>query len=116
MNAHSTIGPDEVSSAPPTMSATPRHTNFLTEIIEADLAAGRNAGQVVTRFPPEPNGFLHIGHAKSIFVNFGIAQQYHGRAHLRFDDTNPNTEDPAYVEASEKDVRWLGFAWGSNFN
>ena len=93
------------------MQETPRRTNFLTEIIEADLKAGRNDSQVVTRFPPEPNGFLHIGHAKSIFLNFGIAQQYQGRAHLRFDDTNPATEDPAYVDAIEKDVRWLGFDW-----
>jgi glutaminyl-tRNA synthetase len=98
------------------MKETPHRTNFLTEIIEADLKVGKNDGQVVTRFPPEPNGFLHIGHAKSIFVNFGIAQQYHGRAHLRFDDTNPNTEDPAYVEAIEKDVRWLGFDWGTNLH
>lgn len=98
------------------MKETPHRTNFLTEIIEADLKAGRNGGQVVTRFPPEPNGFLHIGHAKSIIVNFGIAQHYRGRAHLRLDDTNPTTEDPAYVEAIEKDVRWLGFDWGRNLH
>src|SRR6266851_5024188 len=114
MNAHSTIGPDEVSSASPTMSATPRHTNFLTEIIEADLAAGRNDRQVVTRFPPEPNGFLHIGHAKSIVLNFGTATQYKGEAHLRFDDTNPTTEEAAYVESIECDVRWLGYDWNSH--
>ena len=89
-----------------------KRTNFLTEIIEADLAAGKNDGRVVTRFPPEPNGFLHIGHAKSIVLNFGLAKQYRGRAHLRFDDTNPTTEDPLYVEAIEKDVRWLGYDWG----
>jgi len=89
-----------------------KRTNFLTEIIEADLARGKNDGRVVTRFPPEPNGFLHIGHAKSIVLNFGLAEQYCGRAHLRFDDTNPTTEDPLYVEAIEKDVCWLGYDWG----
>src|SRR5499427_2418982 len=89
-----------------------KRTNFLTEIIEADLARGKNDGRVVTRFPPEPNGFLHIGHAKSIVLNFGLAEKYCGRAHLRFDDTNPTTEDPLYVEAIEKDVRWLGYDWG----
>jgi glutaminyl-tRNA synthetase len=94
------------------MAEAPRQTNFLTEIIDADLAAGKNEGHVVTRFPPEPNGFLHIGHVKSIVLNFGMAQQYRGRAHLRFDDTNPTTEDPAYVEAIENDVRWLGYDWG----
>ncbi len=98
------------------MSDATRRTNFLTEIIEADLAAGRNDGRVVTRFPPEPNGFLHIGHAKSIVLNFGLAQQYGGRAHLRFDDTNPTTEDPEYVEAIEQDVRWLGYDWGSHLH
>src|SRR5688500_413335 len=70
-----------------------RRSHFLTEIVEADLRAGKHGGKVVTRFPPEPNGFLHIGHAKSIILNFGLAQQYGGRAHLRFDDTNPTTED-----------------------
>lgn len=98
------------------MSATPRHSNFLTEIIEDDLAAGKNGRQVVTRFPPEPNGFLHIGHAKSIVLNFGLARQYGGRAHLRFDDTNPTTEEPEYVEAIEEDVRWLGYDWGAHLH
>ena len=91
-----------------------RRSNFLSEIIEDDLAAQRTGGRVVTRFPPEPNGFLHIGHAKSIVLNFGLARQYHGRAHLRFDDTNPTTEDPLYVAAIQEDVRWLGYDWGDH--
>lgn len=84
--------------------------NFITDIIDADLAAGR-VDQVVTRFPPEPNGYLHIGHAKAICLSFGVAQDYGGITYLRFDDTNPLTEDPEYVEAIKKDVEWLGFRW-----
>jgi glutaminyl-tRNA synthetase len=86
-------------------------SHFLHEIIERDLAANRHGGRVVTRFPPEPNGFLHIGHAKSICLNFGLAQRYGGVCHLRLDDTNPTTEDIAYVEAIQRDVKWLGFDW-----
>jgi len=85
-------------------------SNFIREIVEADLAAGR-VDEVVTRFPPEPNGYLHIGHAKAICLDFGIARDYGGRCRLRFDDTNPAAESPEYVEAIERDVRWLGFAW-----
>jgi glutaminyl-tRNA synthetase len=96
------------------MSDAPRPQNFIADIIEADLSAGRNGGRVVTRFPPEPNGFLHIGHAKSILLNFGVAKAYGGRTHLRFDDTNPTTEDTSYVEAIENDVRWLGGEWGEH--
>ncbi len=85
--------------------------DFVRDIIEADLAAGRTT-EVVTRFPPEPNGYLHIGHAKAICLNFGVAQEFGGRCHLRFDDTNPTREEQEYIDAIERDVRWLGFDWG----
>ena len=87
--------------------------NFIHDIIDADLASGRHS-EVVTRFPPEPNGFLHIGHAKAIVLNFGTAAKYGGRCHLRFDDTNPQTEDTLFVESIQEDVRWLGYEWGEN--
>jgi glutaminyl-tRNA synthetase len=96
------------------MSEPSRPANFLAQIVEADLAAGKNGGRVVTRFPPEPNGFLHIGHAKSIALNFGLARQFGGQTHLRFDDTNPTTEEASYVESIEADVRWLGCDWGAH--
>jgi len=89
-------------------------SNFLTEIIDADLASDAHGGRVITRFPPEPNGYLHIGHAKSICLNFGLASQYGGQCHLRFDDTNPTTEDTEYVESIMNDVRWLGFEWSGS--
>ena len=84
--------------------------NFIEEIVEADLAAGKYQS-IVTRFPPEPNGYLHIGHAKSICLNFGLAQKYGGKTNLRFDDTNPVTEETEYVESIKNDVKWLGFNW-----
>lgn len=93
---------------------TPPSTDFIREIIEKDLASGKNDGKVITRFPPEPNGYLHLGHAKSICLNFGLAQQYQGRCHLRFDDTNPAKEDPEYVDSIQEDVKWLGFDWNDH--
>jgi glutaminyl-tRNA synthetase len=88
-----------------------RSLHFLEEIIEADLKNGTHDGRVLTRFPPEPNGYLHIGHAKSICLNFCLAQQYGGKTNLRFDDTNPVTEETEYVDSIKKDVKWLGFDW-----
>jgi glutaminyl-tRNA synthetase len=87
--------------------------DFIRDIVRADVESGR-ARSVVTRFPPEPNGYLHIGHAKSIGLNFGIAEEFGGRCHLRFDDTNPSKEEQEYIEAIERDVRWLGFDWGKD--
>ena len=89
-------------------------SNFIRQIIDEDIAANKNDGRVVTRFPPEPNGYLHIGHAKSIWLNFGIAEDYHGTCHLRFDDTNPHKENVEFVEAIQNDVRWLGYDWGEH--
>src|SRR5579885_976121 len=87
--------------------------DFIRDIVAEDLAAKRHAS-VITRFPPEPNGYLHIGHAKSICLNFGIAQEFGGRCNLRFDDTNPTKEEQEYIDAIMNDVRWLGFDWGEN--
>jgi len=87
--------------------------DFIRDIVKADLDGGR-VKSVVTRFPPEPNGYLHIGHAKSICLNFGVAQEFGGRCHLRFDDTNPTREEQEYIDAIERDVRWLGFDWGKH--
>jgi glutaminyl-tRNA synthetase len=89
--------------------------DFIRDIVRADLESGRHTG-VVTRFPPEPNGYLHIGHAKSICLNFGLAQEFGGRCHLRFDDTNPAKEEQEYIDAIEADVRWLGFDWGDHLH
>src|SRR5215203_2790149 len=91
-----------------------RSLNFLEEIIENDLGEAKYK-QVVTRFPPEPNGYLHLGHAKSICLNFGLPLKYGGYTNLRFDDTNPTTEETEYVESIKDDVRWLGFEWKNEF-
>jgi len=100
---------------PTTDSTAPEQSlDFIREIVREDLATGKYDGRVVTRFPPEPNGYLHIGHARSICLNFGIAAEYAGTCHLRFDDTNPTKEDVEYVEAIMRDIRWLGFDWGSH--
>ena len=93
------------------MTAAPPRRDFIRELVAEDVATGRFGRPPATRFPPEPNGFLHIGHAKSICLNFGIAREFDGRCNLRFDDTNPATEDARYVEAIQADVRWLGFEW-----
>jgi len=95
------------------MSSPPERTDFIREIVAADLRDGRHEA-VVTRFPPEPNGYLHIGHAKSICLNFGVAREFGGRCHLRFDDTNPMKEEQEYIDSIETDVRWLGFDWGAH--
>ena len=90
--------------------------NFIEQIVEKDLANGKNGGRIQTRFPPEPNGYLHIGHAKAICMDFGIATKYGGECNLRFDDTNPTKEDMEYIEAIKEDIQWLGFQWANVYN
>ena len=89
--------------------------NFIEQIVEKDLAEGKNGGRLQTRFPPEPNGYLHIGHAKAICMDFGIAQKYGGVCNLRFDDTNPTKEDMEYMDSIREDIKWLGFEWGNEY-
>ncbi|HZS64973.1 MAG TPA: glutamine--tRNA ligase/YqeY domain fusion protein [Xanthobacteraceae bacterium] len=101
------------NSSPDTRDAAEAGRDFVRDIVAGDLAAKRHR-EIVTRFPPEPNGYLHIGHAKSICLNFGVAQEFGGRCHLRFDDTNPAKEEQEYIDAIKEDVRWLGFDWGNH--
>ena len=89
-------------------------TDFIRSIVASDNRSGKFGGRVVTRFPPEPNGYLHIGHAKSVCLNFGLAAENGGVCHLRFDDTNPAREEVEYVDSIMEDVRWLGWDWGQN--
>jgi glutaminyl-tRNA synthetase len=102
------------TNAPTEPAPAERPSDFIRDIVAEDLEKGTYGGRVVTRFPPEPNGYLHIGHAKSICLNFGIALENNGICHLRFDDTNPTREDVEYVDSIQEDVRWLGFDWGKN--
>ena len=98
-----------------TESSEKKSLNFIEQIVEKDLKEGKNGGKIQTRFPPEPNGYLHIGHAKAICMDFGIAKKYGGVCNLRFDDTNPTKEDMEYVEAIKEDIQWLGFQWGNEY-
>ena len=93
--------------------AVKKSLNFIEEIVDKDLREGKNDGRLQTRFPPEPNGYLHIGHAKAICMDFGIAEKFGGTCNLRFDDTNPVKEDVEYVDAIKEDIHWLGFDWGN---
>jgi glutaminyl-tRNA synthetase len=110
---HATQTPGETPLNADNPSATLERSDFIRDIVAADVAAGRY-DTIVTRFPPEPNGHLHIGHAKSIALNYGIAREFDGRFHLRFDDTNPTREEQAYIDAIQSDVRWLGADWGEH--
>src|SRR6266550_7740040 len=107
------VGPREHKKMTTDQNTSTAPVDFIRAIVAADVASGKHGGRVATRFPPEPNGYLHIGHAKSICLNFGIALERRGTCNLRFDDTNPTKEDIEYVEAIEDDVRWLGFSWDS---
>ncbi|MCI0477035.1 MAG: glutamate--tRNA ligase family protein, partial [Anaerolineales bacterium] len=91
-----------------------RAPDFIRTIVAEELAAGKWGGKVITRFPPEPNGYLHIGHAKALCVDFGLPLEFGGRCNLRFDDTNPTKEETEYVDAIKEDIRWLGFDWGQH--
>src|SRR5215813_9679257 len=98
--------------ATPTESSS--RSNFIRDAVIEDLKSGKHGGRVQTRFPPEPNGYLHIGHAKAICIDFGIAAEFGGKCNLRFDDTNPSKEETEYVEGIKADIRWLGFEWAGH--
>src|SRR5690606_33425087 len=100
-----------VTDTKPGSDAASAPSNCIRHIIEQDLRSGKHQGRVQTRFPPEPNGFLHIGHAKSICLNFGLAEMYSGQCNLRFDDTNPEKESQVFIDAIMADIEWLGFRW-----
>src|SRR3954466_12079010 len=102
-------------SQPEEPASVPSPGDFIRQIVDEDLASGKNHGRLATRFPPEPNGYLHIGHAKSICLNFGVAVERGGTCNLRFDDTNPAKEDLEYVDSIKEDVAWLGFKWDGMF-
>src|SRR6202161_3177565 len=104
--------PTEAGEKAVAASPSPRPSNFIRDIILEDLKTNKYGGRVQTRFPPEPNGYLHIGHAKSICLNFGLAAEFGGKTNLRFDDTNPAREEQEYVDSIQESVRWLGFGWG----
>ena len=104
---------DSNASTPADRPATPDKQDFIRQIVRDDVASGRHQA-IKTRFPPEPNGYLHIGHAKAICLNFGVASEFGGRCNLRFDDTNPAKEEQEYIDAIKRDVRWLGFDWGEH--
>jgi glutaminyl-tRNA synthetase len=100
-----------MSGLPRRLMSDTQPRDFIRQIVSDDIAGGKNDGNVITRFPPEPNGYLHVGHAKSICLNFGVADEFDGKTFLRFDDTNPGKESEEYVRAIEEDVHWLGFDW-----
>ena len=97
------------------MNTESKSVDFVRQIVTDDIANKKNDGRVQTRFPPEPNGYLHMGHAKSICLNFGLAKEFGGKCNLRFDDTNPEKEDTEFVDAIREDIRWLGFEWDAEF-
>jgi len=105
------LKPDVDTASAPTPEPARGPSNFIRDIILEDLRTDKYHGRVQTRFPPEPNGYLHIGHAKSICLNFGLAAEFGGKTNLRFDDTNPEKEEQEYVDSIVRDVRWLGFDW-----
>src|SRR5690349_399541 len=108
------VNPKNVDNAAADSQDEPARTNFIREIIDEDIKSGKFGGRVQTRFPPEPNGYLHVGHAKSICLNFGLARDYNGVCHMRFDDTNPEKEEQEYVDGILDAVHWLGFGWDAN--